>query len=497
MKGFIFSLLVFFIVGCATGTPKKGVKGGLPQETSRPQTLSLPPKTSLLPELKPIFKEISPFETRRISLSVKDGDAFEIFYLLAREAGLNLVIEREVYDYLSGDRRLVTAEFRDYTLKEILEGICWILDLTYEIRGGVIYIKAFEEKLFDLSFLQTVRGSEFSLGGDVLGGLSGRGGGQEVISPLKGQYELSGSTAEESTDIYAQIETTLPVLLSPDGTFTFNRLTGNLWVRDRPSRVKRISELVQRLKKRYGRQVLIEAKIVEVHLSRGHDLGIDWMRIQETRLPEVSEANLDLRPDMPTLTLTYQYKPSFNLAIKLLETYGEVHILSNPRIRVLHGQPALISVGRSVGYLYLAGLERETDYEGRIVRVTPDITTSAVFDGLLLGVTPHITESEEIILHIVPIKSDLVELKTANIQGFEVGLPIGLPDVDLREMSSVIKVKPRDLVVIGGLILEKKKNETRGVAGLSSIPLLGNLFTHSVKDTQKVELVILLRVSLV
>lgn len=483
VKGFLFSLVIFSLLGCATRTPQE-------------QTLDLasisPPQPSetqpALPELKPIFKEISPFETRRLSLSVREEDAIGIFYLLAREAGLNLVIESEVFDYLPENRRFITAEFHDYTLKEILESICRILDLTYEIQGGIIYIKAFEERLFDLSFLQTLRSSKFSLGGDVLGGESG---GTEFVSPLKGQYELSGETTKDSTDVYKQLEASIKVLLSKDGTFTFNRLTGNLFVRDHPSRVKRVAELVERLRSRYGRQVLIEAKIVEVELSQGHDLGIDWVRIQEARLPDASAATLDLRPMMATLTFTYQHKPSFEGILKLLESYGEVHILSNPRLRILNGQPALISVGRSVGYV--KEINREVISSENISQTQTTVDTSAIFDGLLLGVTPHITGTGEIILHIVPIKSDLVELKREEFRD----TAVTLPQVNLREMSTVIKVTPHDLVVIGGLILDRKSTETRKVWGLGRLPGLGSLFTHSLKDNRKVELVILLKVSLV
>jgi len=489
VKGFLFSLVIFSLLGCATRTPQE-------------QTLDLasisPPQPSetqpALPELKPIFKEISPFETRRLSLSVREEDAIGIFYLLAREAGLNLVIESEVFDYLPENRRFITAEFHDYTLKEIFESICRILDLTYEIQGGIIYIKAFEEKLFDLSFLQTLRSSKFSLRGDVLGGESG---GTEFVSPLKGQYELSGETTKDSTDIYKQLEASIKVLLSKDGTFTFNRLTGNLFVRDHPSRVKRVAELVERLKSRYGRQVLIEAKIVEVVLSRSHDLGIDWREIKEASLPNASAATLDLQSTMATVTFTftYQHKHSFEGILKLLESYGEVHILSNPRLRILNGQPALISVGRSMRYIKKKEEKPHVISVGNIYYhswTETTVYTDAVFRGLLLGVTPHITETGEIILHIVPIKTD-VELKEKEFRNIRVTLP----QVDLREMSTVIKVTPHDLVVIGGLILDKKSTETRKVWGLGRLPGLGSLFTHSLKDNRKLELVILLKVSLV
>ncbi|WP_168718783.1 hypothetical protein [Thermosulfurimonas marina] len=451
----------------------------------------------------PVFKTISPLDTRRLTLSLHQEDALSVFYLIAREAGLNLVIDREVPQYLSPEARKVTAEFHEYTLREILEALCQTLDLSYEIRGGIIFIRAFEEKIFDLSFLQTLRASKFQLGGDVLGGIGGQGAGgggagatggtsQEIVSPLKGQYEVAGETTQKSTDIYAQLEASIKALLSKDGTYTFNQLTGNLFVRDHPSAVRRVADLISRLKARYGRQVLIEAKIVEVALSQGHELGIDWMTVRDSRLAAVSSATLDFRSGMPTLTFTYQHKPSFEGVLRLLENYGQVHILSNPRVRVMHGQPAIISVGRSVGYV--REINREVVSSDNISQTQTTVETSAIFDGLLLGVTPHITDSGEIILHIVPIKSDLVELRR---EEFGTDTAVTLPQVNLREMSTVIKVTPHDLVIIGGLILNRKDREIRQIWGLGRLPGIGPLFGQRTRGEQKVELVILLRISLV
>lgn len=190
------------------------------------------------------------------------------------------------------------------------------------------------------------------------------------------------------------------------------------------------------------------------------------------------------------MSLTYQHKPSFEGVLNLLETYGHVHILSNPRVRSLNGQPALISVGRSVAYV--RKINREVVSSENISQVQTTVDTSAIFDGLLLGVTPRILDNGKIILHIVPIKSDLVDLKQ---EKFGENTVVTLPQMNLREMSTVIKVSPHDLVVIGGLILDKESTEKRGVWGLSHVPGLGALFSHSVKNREKVELVIMLKVT--
>jgi type II secretory pathway component GspD/PulD (secretin) len=109
-----------------------------------------------------------------------------------------------------------------------------------------------------------------------------------------------------------------------------------------------------------------------------------------------------------------------------------------------------------------------------------------VFDGVLLGIVPYLSDNEDIYLHIVPIKSELVELKDVK---FGVDYSITLPTVNLREMSSIVKARPGDLIVIGGLILDRQKNTERRVA----IPLLEDIFRSQVGESKLSELVIVIR----
>ncbi|MDW8135256.1 MAG: hypothetical protein RMI74_00505 [Thermodesulfobacterium sp.] len=508
-------LFIFLITGCAKKETdfekrssqflKRAYENRTPSELISNQRDSN--QENLISQILPIYKEISPLETKIISLSFKEEKFEKVLHFLAKEAGLNLIILPEVYNFLPLEAQKLTFQFKNQPLKNILESILETLNLHYEIKKGVLYITPFEERIFSLEFLHLLQGSEFRLGGDVLGGEGVVGGGGAgttggtptvIYSPLKGKYEIKGELEKKQVDAYTQLEESIKNLISKNGIYTLNRLTGNLYVKDHPSHIRMISKFIENFKSRYKKQILVEAKIVEVELSQEHDMGIDWLEIANyplgqnmIRLNELA-STFTTRTTEPTIALTISGRPSINLIIHLLRQYGTLNLLSNPRLRVIHGQPALISVGRSIEFI--KDITRSFYYGAQVTQVFITVTTSSIFDGILLGITPYISEEGEIVLHIVPIKSDLISLRREEIQQTTT---ITLPEVNLRELTSVIKLKPKDTIILGGLILEKETLNQRKIAGLEEIPVLGNLFKREKKGFQKTELVIIITVDLV
>jgi len=507
----LFFLVLIFFSSCATKDlpPEKEASEFLKKAYENGNLTTSSPVTK--PEekkLEPIFKEVIPLETKKLTLSFRDESFDNVLYFLAKEAGLNLVIYPEVYTLLPEEAKKISLQFKNQSLKNILESILDTLNLTYQIKKGVLYISPFEEKTFSLGFLHVVQGSKFKLGGDVLGGeemmMGGYGGGAGttgaptiIYTPLKGKYEIEGELEKKQVDIYTQIEESIKALLSDKGVYTLNKLTGILYVKDRPNNIKMVASLIQDLKSRYEKQIVIEAKIVEVALNKEHDMGIDWMEIanynleNRIRLDELTSV-FTTRENEPAIALTITGTPDISLILNLLKQYGTLNLLSNPRLRVLHGQPALISVGRSVEFV--KEITRELVTAEQVAQVQISVTTSSIFDGVLLGVTPYITEDDQILLHVVPIKSDIVALKREDI-GQDTS--VTLPEVNLREATSIIKVSPGDIVVLGGLVLEKKSTTERKISGLGDIPVLGNLFRREQKSSQKTELVIIIKVNMV
>ncbi|MCX7823431.1 MAG: hypothetical protein N2260_08330 [Syntrophobacterales bacterium] len=487
-----YSLLAIIVAsfGCSS---MEGKKNSLPRVTTYPSSEN--PTKQEQNIFLPVFKNLSPLDSKIVSISVVQEDYHNVLFYLAREAGLNLIIDKEAEQAIPPEKRLITLELQNFPLRQAIEAITDSLDVGYTISGGVLRIQATKEEIFNLSFLLTLRSSKFTLGGDVLGGrTTGGEGTKEIISPLTGLFELSGKTSEEANDIYTMIERNLRGgLLSKDGTFFFDRFTGTLMVRDHPRNLRNLKAFIENLESRYTKQVIIEARIVEVELSKSHEFGVQWQTVLSEEIgkkPNISSVtNLFFGSGEETKALIAHVTaaPYFDAILKMIENYGTVNIISNPKIRVMHGQPALISAGTSIAYV--KSIKREvTTGTGSETRETT-VETSAVFDGLIFGVVPYVTQGGSIILQLVPIKSDVVSLAEKVIEENT----ITLPTVNLRETSTVVKVNPEDMVIIGGIITDKRKEANSRVPVLGQIPILGSLFGQKSGSQNKVELIILLR----
>ncbi|MGC9142076.1 MAG: hypothetical protein ACP5IN_07010 [Caldimicrobium sp.] len=491
---FILFLLISFLTNCTGKIPSpetertyhkyKEILENATVEVSKPKE-----EKSHFPQ--PLFKDLSPLK-KPITVAFHQENYEDILFFLAYESGLSLVIDPEVKREIPSEKERITLQMKNQPVEEVLKKICEILDVHYRLDRGILYIGPFEEKLINLGFLPVIKESRTSMGGDVLGNI-GQGGGSGTLatSPLKGEYSINAELNKESLDLYKALEDTLATVISEKGLYNLNKLTGILYVKDKPSKVRAVERLISEFKKIYAKQIILDAQIIEIELNKSHNLGVDWFEITNYLMGNnrVSFNTLDLgittRSDQPSVALTISGQPNVNLILNLLKEYGELKVISNPKIRVLHSQPALISVGTSQAYI--KEFKRDVTTGTATSTITYTTQTSSVFDGILLGITPYITEEDQIFLHIVPIKSDIVELKDVR---FGADYFITLPKINLREMTSIVKARPNDLIVIGGLILDRDKAVEQRVA----IPLLSELFKKNIYEGKKAELVILIRI---
>lgn len=450
------------------------------------------------PAAAPRFKKLSPLDSERLSMSFIQEDATQVLQALAHASSLNLVLSTEV-----SLNRKITAEYQEMTIRSILNATCRMLNIVWHEKYGTIYIEPYARKIFDLDFLASIRKSSFKVGGDVLGTNSGQRN-QITSSPLSGHFGIEGGADESISDIYGNIEKTIEKMTGPDGSFALNRQTGTLMVKARPDTMEDVERYVTILRKKYQRQVLIEAKIIEVGLSKKHQLGIDWRNvgglISKHALLASSGATVTLSPSVSQTDSFYSMNISSKYSnmtgiFRALEEYGTLTVLSNPRLKTMNGQAAMLSVGQSVSYLR----SFEQNSEGTGDNRTTDFSTEigSVFDGILLGVTPVIEDDDMVSLHIVPIKSDLVKLETVSFGSLISPYQLTLPTVNLRELSTVSRIHSGDIVLLGGLIMEFDDKEETSVPILSELPLFGRLFSMETKEKKKVEMVVVLQVHIV
>jgi type II secretory pathway component GspD/PulD (secretin) len=187
-------------------------------------------------------------------------------------------------------------------------------------------------------------------------------------------------------------------------------------------------------------------------------------------------------------------KWNFNGLLQALQAQGEVRVLSNPRVNIMNGQTALLSVGRNVNFISRVETTTSAVSTGTVPTTTFTVQTSSVLSGIIIGIVPHINEHGEISMAVTPIVTDLVKLEDRVVGRVgENTIQISLPTIDLRELSTTVKVKDGNMVVIGGLIQNKDKLIDNQVPFLGNIPIIGYLFKSRDKQIEKTELIIMLR----
>lgn len=276
------------------------------------------------------------------------------------------------------------------------------------------------------------------------------------------------------------------------GYFTIDKPIGLITVTAPRPLQEKVAEYIGNLKKQLYRQISIEAKIVEVVLQNDSNTGVDWSKLLQNSNFDfnITFGNLDIHnPLGDNRSLSLNTK-AFAMVIDALQTQGETRILSNPKISVMNGQPALINVGED--QTYVSKVESTTSTGSGAGIVTFTVTTDSVFSGLGLGVVATIMENDEIILNLMPVTSQLQEL-TYETFGGTTGSRVGLPVVKLRELNTTVRVQDGGMLVVGGMIDSEKGQTAKKVPFLGNIPLIKNLFRSDAKKDGRKELIILMR----
>jgi MSHA type pilus biogenesis protein MshL len=435
-------------------------------------------------EVEPVMPVYNPLEDHMVSFSMVDEELEKILYSLSQAVGMSLIIDPSI----SKDSRLLTLNFENVSAAKVLKEILNTFDLFYEIDKNVIRVKPFQERIFTLNFLDSTITTNFDVGGDVLGA-----GDTEMATGLSGNVKLTGQGTKDG-NIYDVLENMVKQSISKEGKYSLNRLSGSLYVKDTPTVIRSISTLINHFKEMLSRQILIEARIVEVTLSDEYKYGIDWdlLRNLDDVTPKLTNASWSLGNGLVLGGVHTDW--TINATLNALKTFGDTKVVSNPSIRSKHGKPAIISVGTSYTYKKSVEITRETTSSQD--RDITEVEVSTVFDGLILGVIPFIEEGGTITLLINPIKSD-VDQTSLELENTGAGQSISLPVVHIKEISTTIALNSGDTVILGGLIDKRQSTENKGMPILSSIPILGYLFKNEFKSDVTREMVIILSVNVI
>jgi MSHA biogenesis protein MshL len=286
------------------------------------------------------------------------------------------------------------------------------------------------------------------------------------------------------------------VCSAPGANFVVNQQTGVLVVHAYPKQLRELQQFLDSVHRESRRQVVLEAKILEVVLSDGYQAGIDWASVirsgSNAAVTSFGGPITGLGGGLGNLgnAFTVGYRSGdFAAFLELLETQGEVHTLSSPRIATLNNQKSVIKVGSDEFFV--------TDVSSTVITgvssvAVPNIGLTPFFSGIALDVTPQIDDEGEVTLHVHPSVTKVEDrVKQFTVSGQDQKLPLAFSTV--RESDSVVHARNGEIVVIGGLMQNQETNTRQGAAWLDRLPVLGSLFRRGNGTFSKSELVILLK----
>ncbi len=548
-------LLALGLTACASNAPAPGAGHLRPQAAAQGQ----PPALVDAPLLPP------PPSTARakadvFSVSVHNVDIRSLLFAIARDARLNL----DVHPDLAGT---VSMNAIDQTLPEILDRAALQVNMRYEMEGRNLFVMPDAPVLrhYRVDYLNVAREARSEIGASTsIGGSGGAGapGGNSSSSTLtntssnKFWETLSQNIRDllrETDKIIPEGAAAAPAAVAPpaaapaaaasapvgaaapapvlpaaaparfreSASVIANPETGVISVRATYRQHMRVREFIDRVMKSAGRQVMIEATIVEVNLSDEYQQGINWSLVRNgLPLLQVGPAGTVLPsgvpvsgviPSMANFTPSYTRMGGNNtmqlfVALRLLESFGNTKVLSSPKISALNNQPALLKVTEDLVYFTL-----KADYvagNSGFGTITITSSPSSVSVGLVLSVLPMIGEGDEVTLMLRPTLSRVsgyvedpavpVYLAMARNGGADLSeVRSRIPQIQTREMESVIKVRSGDTAVLGGLMRDDVSGSTDQTPGIGSVPVLGELFKYKKKASSKSELVIFLRPTVV
>jgi MSHA biogenesis protein MshL len=290
---------------------------------------------------------------------------------------------------------------------------------------------------------------------------------------------------------------------------------GLVVVRAMPGELRDVGAFLRAAQASLHKQVILEAKVVEVQLSDAFQAGIDWAALGTNDNGSIGAAHTSLRagaialidpdgdldgevvvrpggPDefpFGNLFAIGAATDEFAALLTLLSTQGDAQVLSSPRVATINNQKAVIKVGTDE--FFVTDIESTTT-TGTATTTTPKIELTPFFSGIALDVTPHVTNDNEVILHIHPTVSEVTDqIKNITVAGETQTLPLALSSV--RESDSIVRARNGQIIVIGGLMQDSNRTDQGKTPFLGDLPLVGKLFQQKREVSSRSELVILLR----
>ncbi|KHN65289.1 pilus (MSHA type) biogenesis protein MshL [Aeromonas hydrophila] len=489
--------------GALTSVPKS-VQSELLQLNRPPQAISMPEP--------------------RLRIAAHDVDAVEFFGSLFKGSRYSVAVHPGVAGQIS-------VELKDVTLTEVLAVVGDMYGFDVQRKGNVfhVYPAGLRTETIPVNYLMMSRRG-LSRTSVSTGGVASNDNNSSNNNNFDNANNTNNSTSNRSSngnsnsdsngtrietdtnsDYWTDLRDTLQTLIgSGDGRAVITSpQAGLVTIRAYPKELKAVREFLNQSESHLKRQVVLEARILEVALNEGYEQGVDWSGLSAswdgnkgiTGGGSLTPSTIANTPNQIFSALGggAGFKISdgnFNVAVNLLKTQGDVNTLSSPRVTATNNQKAVIKVGTDEYFVTNASTTTTTSGTSAPI-VTPNVELTPFFSGIALDVTPQIDEEGKVLLHIHPSVIDTEEQKKTIDVGTADPLILPLAKSSIRESDTVVQANNGDIIVIGGLMKTDKQEIVSKVPLLGDIPWVGEAFTNRRESTKKVELVILLKPTVV
>ncbi len=436
--------------------------------------------------------------------STKNTKIIDFIDQLSDECEYSIIITDDIAKKIL-QQKLNKTHIKNLTIDEVFKIILDENNLSYTFDGNILKISYLKTKVFSIDYILSQR--------------KGVGNTNVTLSSSTSQQQDSGVKSKIGTTIESSDEVVFwkeldvefkSILNRPEDIYEaptpiINKNAGLITVTASSKQIKRFEHYLKKLQKKVQLQVLLDVQLIAVTMDESHSKGIDWQQlytlqnlsysaealynknvtdwtsnpinIESTAIPSVS-GNARL--------VSVKTQGSLNEVIKFLETQGDLTSISNPKVLTLNNQPALITAGTEYFYK-LTTTETLAGGTGAGTQSSSD-TINSVFAGVLLSITPEIADDRTITLKINPSLSETrQDMTTATSSGRD--MP---PDLDRRQLSSVVTLKDGNRIILGGLINKKDTIDSNSLPILGDIPILGNLFSYEKKSKHIQELVLII-----
>jgi len=424
------------------------------------------------------------------SVVVQDVDVRQLLFAMARDADINI----DVHSSVTGS---VSMNAIDQTLPQILDRLARQVSIVWDFeREDYLTVEADLPELrnYQIDYVNVARNATSAV--EVASGV----GGDETNTSTSSLSQVSNN------DFWQMLESNLSTILGESAgddstsSIIMSPESGLVTVRATNRQHEDIFTFIETVRTRALYQVLIEATIVEVNLNDRFQSGVDWSLLardngQVSFTQDLLGLNLASTPTN-VLTIDKSAGPdAITSTVRLLSQFGDTKVLSSPKIMALNNQTAMLRVVDSRIYFTISvepGVAASAAGPG-----IPTVFTSEVHSvpiGFTMAVTPQISENDQVTLNIRPTISRIVRFVNDPNPALAAENVINqIPEVQIREIESILKVESGQIAILGGLMQDTVENSNSGLPGLNRLPIIGNLFSRKDDNLVKTELIIFIR----